>query len=423
MTVSTIARRHVPTLAHTVWATVISALLCVSLTPAKDNPPPPRILASSPGTGAQGKQKETLLRPNNSPSVTQTGQGSGPFNLGHTVTPEQLKPASAKASAKAPTELSPLKPANPFAQKETAIGRNGRGGSIQDNFTPPPVAHHAPANPFLADEAPPTPVADDPPGGIPVTGGTVHRGTGTYEAGPDDKRTTVVCWVEVDPNAKCTNFRWYQWVCTVITSIDYNDGKGPNLNPPLAVKDVAILTATGGYLRINNWSADDHASTRNKTLKPMFKGQNTPCAEPKMPLKAGAYAGPSDIPGQPKPKNEEEKLRRLIDAPNGEAAADGIMRKAFLKGRGPVNRKEPPPAGTPITLEITYYFRVAEYCDDNCLGTFEWKLVEKLTVTPTWIPRKDEVNVGGDTIYDLRFIGKRVGNPTPTFGPWKAPPC
>jgi hypothetical protein len=198
---------------------------------------------------------------------------------------------------------------------------------------------------------PPKPVEGDPPDGIPVTGGTVHRGTGTLEMGPDDERKAVVCWVDVDATAPCTDFRWYQWVCTTISSIDYHDGKGPTANPPVP-KGVSILSKTGAYLRVNEWSPDDQATLRNKYRKPMFTGQNTPCGEPKEPLKAGPYVGPPDIPGKPAPKDKKEELWRFVDAPEGALAADPIMKKAFHKGKGPVNRREQPPPGNPITLEL-----------------------------------------------------------------------
>jgi hypothetical protein len=288
----------------------------------------------------------------------------------------------------------------------------------------------------IAEGTPPTPVAGDPKDGIDVTGGKVHRGTATIDLGGGDVRVAIECWVQADENAACADFQWYQWDCTAVTSIDWNDGKGQNKDPKIPKPDVSVETRTGSYMKFNQWSPDDYSSTRGKKRHSMFTGQKTPCAEPKEKLTGGAYGGAQNIPipGQPelKPDQKREHLQRLIDAPDATYAVQPLFLKGFEAGKSR-RSDEQPNDEKPITLEITMYFRVALYCADNCLGTFEWHEVQTFTVTPTWKlhPDKGEQTFTGPSgtkekpvlRYDLTFEVKKVGRPMPVIDAWKAPPC
>jgi hypothetical protein len=285
-------------------------------------------------------------------------------------------------------------------------------------------------SPKIAEGTPPTPVNDDPKDGIEVPGGKVHRGTMTIDRG-GGKPTAITCWVEDDKTAACKNFQWYQWDCSIV-SIDLNDGKG--LQKPKSQPAKAVETRTGSFLHFGKWGPDDYSSTRNKKLHKMFAGaKNNDCPEPTEALKGGAYAGAQDIqiPGQPevKPKTREV-MERLIDAPNAAAAVDPVLQQVLgpHKGHGTEQPKDEPP----ITVEITMYFRVALYCEDNCLGYFEWEETQKFKVTPRW---KKVSDLGAETMgtqskkkkpeldFELTYVAEKIGQFTPKIGAWHAPPC
>jgi hypothetical protein len=285
-------------------------------------------------------------------------------------------------------------------------------------------------SPKIAEGTPPTPVNGDPKDGIEVPGGKVHRGTMTIDRG-GEKRTAITCWVEDDNSAACKNFQWYQWDCSIL-SIDRNDGKG--LQKPKTQPAKAVETSTGSFLHFGKWGPDDYSSTRNKKLRKMFAGaKNNDCPEPKEPLKGGAYAGAQDIqiPGQPevKPKTREV-MERLIDAPNAAAAVDPVLQQVFGPHRG--HGTEQPKDEPPITVEIVMYFRVALYCEDNCLGYFEWEETQKFKVTPHW---KQVSDLGAETMgtqskkqkpeldFELTYVAEKIGQFTPKIGAWQAPPC
>jgi hypothetical protein len=316
------------------------------------------------------------------------------------------------------------------------------GGDVLPGTLPPNVfeiddkpgggnGKKADTTPKIAQGTPPTLVTGDPKDGIEVPGGKVHRGTMTIDFGGGDQRTAITCWVEVDKTAACKDFQWYQWDCAVV-SVDWNDGKG--LQKPKTQPDLAVEAKTGSYIHFGKWGPDDYRETKNKKLRKMFAGaKNNDCPEPKTPLQGGAYAGAQNIqiPGQPevKPKTPEV-MQRLIDAPDATAAVDPVLQKVAGRTK---RAEDPPPDEKPITVEITLYFRAALYCDTNCLGTFEWKEVQKFKVTPRWKPRPDKgeetAGIQGKNapkpqlLYDLTFVAEKVGKFTPEIGAWHAPPC
>ena len=69
---------------------------------------------------------------------------------------------------------------------------------------------------------------------------------------------------------------------------------------------------------------------------------------------------------------------------------------------------------------LKYNYRVALYCDKNCLSSFEWSAEETVEVTPTVTEVK---NSFGDVSYKLDYVGKRIKNPPVTITPWKPGPC
>jgi hypothetical protein len=293
--------------------------------------------------------------------------------------------------------------------------RSDRPATREGGGKPPPTP------PTLSDT---TPVTDDPKDGIPVEGGKLHRSTGTYGAG-DDKRSALICWVEVDGTAKCKDFRFYQWACAEIVSVDWGDGKGAV--KPEKVSGKVVYTATGAKLKVNEWSADDHGWTKKFPKKKMFTGPAVAsCPEPKRAPEAAPYGAlPPSIPGAPEvkdnhdPKNEQKWLQQFVDAPSMATGAAKFMSDIFGNKGKTTSTKPAVLEEQPVTLVMKYHFRVALYCDKDCLGTFEWTAEETVVVTPTWVPSPGLIP--DSTKYELTYNGKRTRNPAPKVGKWKEP--
>jgi hypothetical protein len=319
-------------------------------------------------------------------------------------------------------------------------GGGGGGGHTQDRGAQTTDGGGAPAG---------------DPNVISVTGGTVHRTTGTIDRGGGDTRTAVYCWIDVSANAACTDFKWYQWVCMVVTSVDLGDGKGPHkpkagdasgrvytipgaLGADPSKSPDAVDTATAAEFNFGHWVADDYSKANPIDKRPKDKSrQKMPteaavdgCEEPKTKPTAGLYFGPTDIPGLPNvdPKDQPKRETRLVDAPDLSQAPQAVNWLYYhLTHRGRVVPKlaqGQPPNGTPITVEVTYYFRDAVYCADNCLGRFDWSVSETIEITPTWV-RESEAGPSPDLTgagsYHVEGRGKRTKYGEPKFGVWTSP--
>jgi hypothetical protein len=330
-----------------------------------------------------------------------------------------------------------------FGSRDTVMA----GLTISFNPPPPvkqrPVVNEPPKAPPSRGEPPPSrggggqpppppatlsdtkPVPDDPKDGIPVTDGKLHRYTGTYERSTTDKRSGIFCWVEVDGTAKCKDFRFYQWACAEIVSVDWGDGKGA-VKPDPKTKGKATGTGTGAKFKIGHWNPDDHSWTRHKYPKKKLVGGTAiaGCDDTKVDEAAPYGAMPPPIPGAPAVKdahdapNEQKWLQQFADAPSMAGGASSFMADIFGK-HGSVTKEKPAPQN-PITIVLKYNFRVALYCDKNCLGSFEWSAEETVEVTPTVTEVK---NTFDEVSYKLDYVGKRIKNPPVTITAWKPGPC
>jgi hypothetical protein len=92
----------------------------------------------------------------------------------------------------------------------------------------------------------------------------------------------------------------------------------------------------------------------------------------------------------------------------------------ILGKHGETVTKKPAPEKT-ITIVLKYNYRLAVYCADKCLGSFEWSSEETVEVTPTWKEFTNSITQA--TSWTLEYVGKRTKNPPVTIGAWKPGPC
>lgn len=278
-------------------------------------------------------------------------------------------------------------------------GKGGKGGNAKKPEPPPAITGVKP-NP------------DDPAGGLTVDGGTVHRGTGDY-----GDRKAIVCWVNPAADAKCKDFEWYQFYCAEIT-IDAGDGKGPQDMTKQATGKGSVLASSGGYLKFGEWGADEYTDTKGKKRKlPIADG--VPCPAPKETLKGGAYSGPFDIEGLPKidKSQKSERLKRLADAPSAESAVDDIMTKMLGQPHHINHDNDKPKDSPPFEMVVTYHFRTALYCDQKCLGYFDYTFKETIKVTRTWADVADQADKTlGQASWKSGFVGKTQKREGPVMG-------
>lgn len=287
------------------------------------------------------------------------------------------------------------------------------GGS--DKSKPKPQATDTGTNeaggkpPVIMADALPTPPKDDPAGGIPVPGGKVHRGTGTYTnpANPNDKRAAFYLWVDLDANGTCKECAWYQFAKVTVTL------EGHDVTKTLGAAG-AIENSIGGSTHFGKWDGDWHKKdeAKEKKKKPHVK---MPGETP--PVEAGPYA-PRPIPGAGGSEG-------LTDAPNwgGTGGWEQLISRLADKGIIKKHATGDKPPDMAFTMVITTLFRDYLYCIDppppKCLGYSEETYVETIKYKLTWtasagIDLGSSANTTWDAVVTVDSDDSKV-----TFGDWK----
>jgi hypothetical protein len=217
-------------------------------------------------------------------------------------------------------------------------------------------------------------------------------------------------------------------------------------------------------MTIGRWTADDHGWTKAYKKKKLPGGAAIPGCDEEKVAEGAPYGGPrAPIPDAPKYNEkaplETEKpiaLRQFADAPGAAQAADPFVRQVLGKDKLAPRKQDAmqaPPPENPITVVLKYHFRLALYCLDDCLGSFEWSSEETIQITPTWKEATEadggpSVKVGGmpnqqkkqpparkgrqggeqnqqpePKQYILIYEGKRISNPPVKIGAWKPGTC
>ena len=244
------------------------------------------------------------------------------------------------------------------------------------------------APPVLADALPTAPTGD-PKGGIPVSGGTVHRGTGTYTnpKDPKDKRPAFYLWFERAANSDCKACDWFQFIKTDVTL------EGHDVTGTLG-KDGPITSSIGSETIFGKWSGDWHKNDEKERAKdkklPKLPHVNLPGSKP--PVDAGPYT-PVPIPGA-------GGAEGLIDAPNWGATEAWKQLVKRLSDRKIIHTHatgDQPPDSS-FTMVVTSSFRDYLYCVDppppKCIGHSDETYVETLKFKITW-HESTNIEMGG----------------------------
>jgi hypothetical protein len=212
-----------------------------------------------------------------------------------------------------------------------------------------------------------------------VTGGKLHRGTGTYEGRP-----SINCWVE-KTDKTCKDYKEYQFVEVDVT-MKWGDGAEENVNAAVNKAHPGGIRAKGNsaITRPGSWGADEYAdATGNRKT---VKDPNT-----KEERKGGPYK-PFDIPGK--------GTKGLVDAPSWQVTGGGLFvdvaPKDVQKLPGPQKSPKKPDDIKLGTIKVTQHFLSYVFCDDDCLGYFGWDYVETLTFTLGWTEATASVSAALD---------------------------
>ena len=215
---------------------------------------------------------------------------------------------------------------------------------------------------------------------VPVTGGTLHRGTGTYEGSP-----SINCWVE-RTDQSCKDYKEYQFVEVDVTS-KWGNGVEQNINADVnkAYPSGIRAKSNTAITKPGSWGADEYGNATGNQKEVTFP-------DTKEKKKGGPYR-PRDIPGK-------KGATGLEDAPSWQGFGLGLLEKVAPKDvlKPP---SAPPSKDTPNnvplgTIKISQHFRVYVYCDNNCLGYFEWTYDETLTYAWSWKERPGSVSEAVD---------------------------
>ena len=324
--------------------------------------------------------------------------------------------------------------------------------------------------PAQAAPAPP-PVAwpGDPAGGIPVGGGTVHRGTGLLDPNdPAVSRPVFYLWY-VPAAGDCNDYEWYQFVKETATLNGLKDvtgdlGKGEGIVKvgPLAHTYIPgpIDSVNDAPITFGKWSADDYPTIdklatvaidkANKIIEKINAGLKkagkpllalTPPVPPKEPMCAAPADAPKGLLGgryiqDPIPSVPD--AQGLIDGPSfaqarnkttGRLEETDTWKKLFrrllenkeLGPTAPKDQNSKPPDVPGYTLTITWMFRDCLYAINRvtraakCLGYSEETYTETLTFTKTWVA-EGEPPAELWNPYPGALTSDTYG--AVTFGPW-----
>lgn len=208
-----------------------------------------------------------------------------------------------------------------------------------------------------------------------VTGGKLHRGTGTYEGRP-----SINCWVE-KTDKTCKEYKEYQFVEVDVT-MKWGDGAEQNVND-------AVNKAHPGGIRAKSNSAITRPGSRGADEYADATGNRKTVKDPdtKEERKGGPYK-PFDIPGK--------GTKGLVDAPSWQVTGGGLFvdvaPKDVQKLPGPQKLAKKPDDIKLGTIKVTQHFLTYVFCDDDCLGYFGWDYVETLTFIVGWTEAKASVS-------------------------------